>query len=106
MAAPFPAAAAAAAAAAQFAANGDLAAVKDSGPAAPPQPPQPPLVKSEAPPPQAPLPPNNFSPQPPAQPHPQNSIENQNNTSVSSYYLVTSFVVISNEGPITERKGR
>nr|XP_034840391.1 RNA binding protein fox-1 homolog 3 [Maniola hyperantus] len=83
MAAPFPAAAAAAAAAAQFAANGDLSAVKaDNGPAAPPQPP---LVKSEGPPPQAPLPPPaNFSPQPPSQPpHTQNSIENLNNTSQS-----------------------
>ncbi|XP_052737789.1 RNA binding protein fox-1 homolog 3 isoform X11 [Bicyclus anynana] len=81
MAAPFPAAAAAAAAAAQFAANGDLSAVKaDSGPA---QPPQPPLVKSEGPPAQVPLPPTNFSPQPPTQPHTQNSIENQNNTSQS-----------------------
>ncbi|XP_045785298.1 RNA binding protein fox-1 homolog 3 isoform X3 [Maniola jurtina] len=81
MAAPFPAAAAAAAAAAQFAANGELNVKADNGPAAPPQPP---LVKSEGPPPQAPLPPpNNFSPQPPSQPHTQNSIENQNNTSQS-----------------------
>jgi hypothetical protein len=84
MAAPFPAAAAAAAAAAQFAANGDaLAGVKaeGGGPAAPPQTP---LVKSEGPPPPAPLPPANFSPQPPPQPHAPNSIENQNNSSVSS----------------------
>ncbi|XP_039747466.1 RNA binding protein fox-1 homolog 1-like isoform X4 [Pararge aegeria] len=81
MAAPFPAAAAAAAAAAQFAANGDLSAVKaDNGPAPPPQPP---LVKSEGPPTQVPLPPTNFSPQPPPQPHTQNSVENQNNTSQS-----------------------
>lgn len=82
MANPFPAAAAAAAAAAQYAANGDaLAGVKPE--ASPANPPQPPLVKSEGPPPPAPLPPANFSPQPPPQPHPPNSIDNQNNSSVS-----------------------
>lgn len=95
MANPFPAAAAAAAAA-QFAANGDALAGKAElaagVPAAPqppqhPQPPQPAqaqLVKSEGPPPPTPLPPANFSPQPPPQTHAQNSIENQNNSSVST----------------------
>ncbi|CAH2242503.1 jg14992, partial [Pararge aegeria aegeria] len=69
-----------------LAANGDLSAVKaDNGPAPPPQPP---LVKSEGPPTQVPLPPTNFSPQPPPQPHTQNSVENQNNTSVS-YRVLT-----------------
>lgn len=81
MANPFPAAAAAAAAAAQFAANGDLTGVKaESGPTAQSQPS---LVKSEGPQTQAPLPPSNFSPQPPSQPHTQNSIDTQNNNSVS-----------------------
>ncbi|CAG9585543.1 unnamed protein product [Danaus chrysippus] len=80
MAGPFPAAAAAAAAAAQFAANGDLSAVKADNGAAASQ--QASLVKSEGPPAQAPLPPTNFSPQP-TQQHTQNSIENQNQNSLS-----------------------
>lgn len=88
MAAPFPAAAAAAAAAAQFAANGDLSGVKsESGPAAQAQPP---LVKSEGQQTQTQLPPNNFSPQPSSQPHTQNSIDNQNNNSVSNKFCIWS----------------
>ena len=94
MATPFPAAAAAAAAAAQFAANGDALAGVKAEAAGPTAPPQPPLVKSEGPPPPAPLPPANFSPQPPPQTHTQNSIENQNNNSVS---FIHSFKYDSND---------